>query len=271
MLFSTSIIFPQKKKKRLAADISALQVFICLFCCWSRSWEWNQCMSCLLCYMYGNIHVWGCGFLQSGILGMVTRSRSHPAAPFAFEVQGCAECTFTARFYRCGVEFSIRTILPYWGSFFATKKELWVNPSKQPQIKHRPEHIQGQTGFPKSPFSFGRKKNAKCVNIWWAHHLMKPQTLLCQRSLKAAGEIFPVMFISRRIEVMWVITIIPQMSESWSENRQRQTLLQAAPQHRVPCNPWHGSVSILATILSNSQGVFPHLFSHKPYCAEPTC
>lgn len=76
-------------------------------------------------------------------------------------------------------------------------KELGANLSKQPKIKDRPEQIQGQTGFPKSFFSFGRKKNAKCVNIWWAHHLMKPQTLLCQRSLRVTGEIFPMMFSSK--------------------------------------------------------------------------
>lgn len=150
-------------------------------------------------------------------------------------------------------------------------KELRANPSKQPQIKDSPEHIQGQTGFPKSFFRFGRKKNAKSVNIWWAHHLMKPQTLRYQRSLKATGKYFLWCSLRRRIEVMWVITIIPEMSESWSENRQYQILLQTAPEHRVPPKPWHGSVSILASILSNSQHVFPHLFSHKPYCAKPTC
>lgn len=196
MLFSTSIIFPQKK--------GSLQIFLrCKFpfVCFAVDSIAGSGIECMLCCMCVNMRVCGCGFLKSGSSwGWWHHGGARQLLPLVLKSRAVQNLHLQLVFTDAGLNSSSKpqctthTILSYWGSFFAMNKELWVNPSKQPQIKDRPEQLQGQTGFPKSFFNFRRKKNAKCVNIWWAHHQLRPQTRLCQRSLKAAGEIFPMMF-----------------------------------------------------------------------------
>lgn len=198
MLFSTSIIFPQKKRTR-CRDFCAASFRLFVFCCWLRSWEWGWVYVMLYVCKYTSVRFWVSPKWQ--LFGDGDTVVEPDSCSLCFWSPGAVQDVHLQLvFIDVGSNSSFkpqsaaRTILPYWASFFAMNKELRVNPSKQPRIKDRPEQIRGQTGFPKSFFSFGRKKNAKCVNIWWAHHLMRPQTLLYQRSLKATGEMFPVMF-----------------------------------------------------------------------------
>lgn len=61
MLFSTSIIFPQKK--------GLLQIFLrCKFpfVCFVVDSVAGSGIECIFCYIYVNTHIYGCGVLKSG-------------------------------------------------------------------------------------------------------------------------------------------------------------------------------------------------------------